>query len=98
MNTPSELMPLLAAAAVAAALASLRPAFAEEAPRFGDSVRQMVRAQTYDPQAAAHPSQDPPLGIDGTRAESVLSVYRQQPLTKSDPLSRAAKLDVDPQH
>ncbi|SEQ67099.1 hypothetical protein SAMN04488038_10978 [Solimonas aquatica] len=98
MHTPSELMPLLTAAALAAVMTSMRPAAAQDTPQFGDSVRQMIRAQIYDPQAAAHPPQQPPLGIDGIRGEAVLSAYRQQPLAKSEPLSRAARIDVDPQH
>ncbi len=44
---------------------------------FGTSVRQMVDAQIYDPEAAKNPRKDPPMGLDGVQAEAVLDVYRE---------------------
>lgn len=43
---------------------------------FGDSVRQMIRAQAYDPSTLDNPSETPVEGTDGRRAESVLETYR----------------------
>lgn len=65
---------------------------------FGDAVRNMVRQQIYDPQAAAHPAQDPPLSSDGARAEAALSSYRQGPSSKAQPLGEAAAIGVSSQH
>lgn len=48
----------------------------ENDPAFGSSVRQMIQAQTFDAQAADNPSDQPPSGIDGIRAESVMKTYR----------------------
>jgi len=43
---------------------------------FGDSVRQMVRAQTYDASTLETPSLDPIDGTDGQLLEGVVEVYR----------------------
>lgn len=45
---------------------------------FGNSVRHMVRVQTYNPDAAAHPSTEPPTEMDGERAGMVLDTYRSE--------------------
>ncbi len=42
---------------------------------FGDSVRQMVRAQTHDPAAAQNPAEAID-GTDGQQLEAVLEVHR----------------------
>ena len=43
---------------------------------FGDSVRQMVRAQTYDPSTISTPSTEPVDGTDGQLLEGALETYR----------------------
>lgn len=43
---------------------------------FGNSVRRMVEAQTYNPAAAAHPPAEPPQGYDGAKAKRVIETYR----------------------
>lgn len=43
---------------------------------FGKSVRNMVSAQIYDPEAARDPPSDPPLEMDGQKSENVLRTYR----------------------
>ncbi|MGQ0592863.1 MAG: hypothetical protein ACT4QB_09490 [Gammaproteobacteria bacterium] len=43
---------------------------------FGKSVRNMVKAQTYNPEASRHPPVDPPERLDGTRGNRALEIYR----------------------
>ena len=43
---------------------------------FGDSVRQIVRAQTYDPGTLTAPSAETIESGDGQRLEGVIEVYR----------------------
>jgi type IV pilus biogenesis protein CpaD/CtpE len=43
---------------------------------FGNSVREMIRAQTYDPSTLDQPSRVPVTGIDGEHAGYVLDTYR----------------------
>jgi hypothetical protein len=43
---------------------------------FGNSVRQMIEAQTYDPSTLRTPSTDPVDSADGKRLENVLEAYR----------------------
>lgn len=43
---------------------------------YGDAVRSNVRAQLYDPAAAANPSPDPVEGTDGQRMEAVMETHR----------------------
>lgn len=43
---------------------------------FGDSVREMVRAQTYDPSTLESPSEAPIERTDGPLLEGVIDVYR----------------------
>ncbi|MBM0106079.1 hypothetical protein JM946_15200 [Steroidobacter sp. S1-65] len=44
---------------------------------FGESVRQMVQAQTLDPAAASNPPALAPAITDGARLEKALEIYRQ---------------------
>lgn len=44
---------------------------------FGNSVRQMVQAQTLDPAAASNPPELAPEITDGARLEQALEVYRK---------------------
>lgn len=43
---------------------------------YGVSVRQMVRAQIYDPEAAANPSPDPVNVRDGKLGRQIIEAYR----------------------
>jgi type IV pilus biogenesis protein CpaD/CtpE len=43
---------------------------------FGDSVRQMIRAQTYDPATLSSPSEQPVEDTDGQLLDNALGVYR----------------------
>jgi hypothetical protein len=43
---------------------------------FGKSVRNMVKAQTYNPEASQYPPVDPPKRLDGTRGNRALETYR----------------------
>jgi len=45
---------------------------------FGNSVRHMVRMQTYNPDASLRPSTEPPTEMDGQRAGTVLETYRTE--------------------
>ena len=44
---------------------------------FGNSVRQMVAAQIYDPVVASDPVEEPPELLDGTGASESVTGYRQ---------------------
>ena len=44
---------------------------------FGNSYRNMVAEQIYDPRAAANPPAEPPLVLDGQRASDVIEKYRE---------------------
>lgn len=43
---------------------------------FGDSVRNMVRAQVYDPSTLSDPSDEIVDGTDGQKLETVVDTYR----------------------
>ena len=43
---------------------------------FGKSVRNMVKAQTYNPEASRRPRVGPPEGLDGNRGNRALEAYR----------------------
>ncbi len=43
---------------------------------FGNSVRNMIQAQTYNPDAARNPPSEPPKVLDGTVGRRVLETYR----------------------
>lgn len=43
---------------------------------FGKSVRNMIKAQTYNPEASRHPPVGPPEGLDGNRGNRALETYR----------------------
>lgn len=44
---------------------------------FGNSVRQMIRAQTYDPSTLTSPSEEPVESTDGQMLEGSLESYRR---------------------
>lgn len=49
----------------------------ENDPEFGDTVRHMVRQQTFNTAVADNPPADPPQGLDGTRASAAFKAYRE---------------------
>jgi hypothetical protein len=63
-----------------AALAAVLGACANETTmterNYGESVRQMIRAQTYDPSTLESPALDAPNETDGQLLEGVMEVYR----------------------
>jgi len=44
---------------------------------FGNSVRNMVDAQIYNPAAAQNPPVNPPLALDGQKGQNALEAYRK---------------------
>ena len=44
---------------------------------YGNSVRHMVQAQTYDPAAASNPPELAPEVTDGARLENAIDIYRK---------------------
>jgi hypothetical protein len=62
-----------AVAALAAAGCADTPSEAD----YGNSVKQMVEAQTYDPAAAANPPEQAPATTDGARLQNALDNYRK---------------------
>jgi hypothetical protein len=44
---------------------------------FGNSVRNMVQSQIYDPEAAYNPPADPPTALDGPMVGEALKSYRE---------------------
>ena len=60
---------------------------------FGNSVREMIRAQTYDPSTLDRPSQVPVTGIDGEHAGFVLDTYRTS-LGKPEAVSQQIQINV----
>ena len=65
---------ILTAAAMLLSGCATEPSATEK--DFGNSVRQMVRAQTYDPSTLDNPSRQPVTGLDGEHADIVLDAYR----------------------
>lgn len=61
----------------------------ENDPEFGDTVRHMVRQQTFNTAAADNPPADPPQGLDGARAGATFKAYREdirKPSTAAQPV------------
>ncbi len=59
---------------------------------FGDSVRQMIRNQTYNPQAGDSVYQTS-TGLDGRKGEAVLEVYRKD-VAKPEDLPSQININV----
>ncbi len=59
---------------LAALMTGCAPTLSER--NYGVSVRQMTRAQTYDPEAAANPSPDPVNVRDGKVGRKIIEAYR----------------------
>lgn len=82
----------------AALLAALSLAGCESpAPRtdanFGKAVRGMIRAQTYDPQAAAHPPALAPAIGDAVRLENVIKAHRKDVPAGSEQVAKPAQFE-----
>ena len=70
---------LLGALMVMASGCAYMPGAAPEVEAdFGNSVRNMVRAQTYDVHAAENPQEGITEGLDGAKAEAGLKGYRAE--------------------
>lgn len=65
------------------------PTMTEE--NFGDSVRQMIRAQTYDPSTLTSPSTEAIDSTDGQMLEGALKAYRE---TVADPASVGNEISI----
>lgn len=62
----------------AAALAGCATSFPRVDAAMGKSFAQMIRAQTLDPGAAAHPAALAPQSGDGERLENALRAHRKE--------------------
>lgn len=60
---------------------------------FGNSVRNMIDAQIYNPEAARNPPTEPPLALDGPKAEKVLEVYRDD-VAKPRKIEQPIRIEV----
>lgn len=60
---------------------------------YGNSVRSMIYNQIADPAAAANPSPEAIQGLDGEKAEAVLSEHRNN-VTKPDQVSNEITLNI----
>ncbi len=60
---------------------------------FGKSVRNMIEAQTYNPQASRHPPVDPPEVLDGTVGNRVLETYRGD-IAKPEVVQQPIRINV----
>lgn len=60
---------------------------------FGNSVRQMIKAQIADPNAALNPDPEPVKSLDGPKAGNVLDVYRKD-VTKPEESKTVINIDL----
>jgi hypothetical protein len=74
MNTRSFYSAVLVTSSLALGACAADPTLTEQ--NFGDSVRQMIQVQTYDPSTLTTPSTDTVESSDGQRLENVLEAYR----------------------
>ena len=80
---------------LAAALAGCESDYPRVDAALGKSQAQMVQAQTYDPEAAAHPAALAPARGDGQRLENVLAEHRTDvPQQVSKKVSQTTQFDV----
>ncbi len=75
---------------VLSACTSTDPVRVEE--DFGNSVRNMIQAQTYNPDAARNPPSEPPTVLDGPKGSKVLDTYRGD---VSDPQKTERPIQLD---
>lgn len=64
---------------------------------FGESQARMISAQTYDPQAAAHPPALAPAVADGQRLENVIAAHRKDVPQGSKEVSQTQQFDAGSQ-
>jgi hypothetical protein len=86
----------LAALAMVALLAACAHEPTETERTFGDSVRNMVEAQTYDQSTLSTPSTETIEDNDGRRLEAVLDVYRTD-VAKPESVNDEIVINVDGQ-
>ena len=60
---------------------------------YGNSVRNMIEAQIYDPDAAKYPPSEPPTTLDGSYAENVLEAYRDD-VSRPEEVDRPILIDI----
>ncbi|MEJ2114959.1 MAG: hypothetical protein P8X88_02680 [Gammaproteobacteria bacterium] len=60
---------------------------------YGNSVRNMVEAQIYDPDAANYPPSEPPTTLDGNYAVEVLEAYRDD-VSRPEEVRRPIKIEI----
>jgi hypothetical protein len=78
------------------ALSALAAAGCADTPSeadYGNSVNQMIQAQTYDPAASANPPEQPPMASDGARLDNALTIYRAD-VAKAGEVKREAEFTV----
>jgi hypothetical protein len=63
---------------------------------YGSSVKQMIRAQTYDANAAANPPEQAPATGDGARLQNALDTYRKD-VAKPAEVQREVEFSVGDQ-
>ena len=80
---------------LAAALVGCASEYPQVDAELGKSQAQMIRAQTYDPQAAAHPAALAPGRADGQRLANVLAEHRKDvPQQASTKVQQTTQFDV----
>lgn len=94
MNTTNTFWTALALAAAAFALGGCAVEPTQTERNFGDSVRQTIRAQVYDPGTLSSPSQATIENSDGQRADNVLDAYRTD-VSKPESTSNEVVISVD---
>jgi type IV pilus biogenesis protein CpaD/CtpE len=76
MNTANTKLAPLGLCVLALTLGACANEPTQSQQTFGDSVRNMVRAQTNDPSTLTNPSAETPEGSDGQRLENAVEAYR----------------------
>ena len=84
---------LIGTVTAVAALAAAGCADAPSEADYGNSVKQMVEAQTYDPAASANPPEQPPMASDAARLDNAMTVYRID-VAKAGAVKREAEFSV----
>ena len=74
MNTKSLYSAVVVTSSLGLGACVAEPTLTET--NFGDSVRQMIQVQTYDPSTLTTPSTETVDSSDGQRLENVLEAYR----------------------
>lgn len=88
------MMRTILAVLLIAALAGCATDYPRVDAAFGKSQAQMIQAQTYDPQAAAHPPALAPAHADGQRLENVLAEHRKDvPQQAAKQVSQTTRFD-----